>query len=97
MRESYRGARTIHVILDNFIIHKSRMTRAWLAQFGAKIQLHFLPPYCPEENRIERIWLDLHANVTRNHLCRTMAELLKAVHQYLATRFDLIEVLAHAA
>lgn len=48
-------------------IHKSRIGLAWLAAHGAKIRLHFLPPYCPEENRIERPWLDLHANVTRNH------------------------------
>jgi transposase len=29
--------------------------------------LHFLPPYCPDDNRIERLWKDLHDNVTRNH------------------------------
>ncbi|MFP2924295.1 hypothetical protein ACLESO_03555 [Pyxidicoccus sp. 3LG] len=40
--------------------------------------LHFLPPYCPEGNRIERLWLDLHANVTRNHRCRTLAQSIPA-------------------
>lgn len=78
-------------------IHKSRLARAWLREHGARLQLHFLPPYCPDENRIERLWLDLHANVTRNHLCRTMAELMQAVHRYLADRFDLTGVLAYAA
>ena|GEM_PF-6075022 len=24
------------------------------------MQLHFLPPYCPDYNRIERLWKDLH-------------------------------------
>ena len=76
------------MILDNFIIHKSHMTRAWLAEFGARIQLHFLPPYCPSENRIERIWLDLHANVTRNHRQKTIDALLERVHGYLTERFD---------
>jgi transposase len=85
---AYRWAKTIHVILDNFIIHKSRMTQAWLAEFGARIRLHFLPPYCPNENRIERIWLDLHANVTRNHRQKTIDALLNRVHGYLAERFD---------
>nr|WP_253816460.1 transposase [Myxococcus xanthus] len=32
-----------------------------------RIVLHFLPPDCPEANRIERVWLDLHANAARNH------------------------------
>ena len=86
--ETYDHAETIHVILDNFIIHKSRVTQAWLAEFGDRIRLHFLPPYCPSENRIERIWLDLHANVTRNHRQRTIDALLERVHGYLAERFD---------
>jgi transposase len=70
---------------------------AWLALHGARIRLEFLPPYCPQENRIERLWLDLHANVTRNHRCRTVGELMAAVHGYLAQRFDLIEAHARAA
>ena len=86
--ESYRDAETIHVILDNYIIHKSRVTQAWLAEFGDRLRLHFLPPYCPNENRIERIWLNLHANVTRNHQQRTIGALLDHVHSYLAERFD---------
>jgi transposase len=86
--KAHRCAKSIHVILDNFIIHKSRIVRAWLVQFGARIRLHFLPPYCPNENKIERIWLDLHANVTRNHRQRTIAALLERVHGYLAERFD---------
>jgi transposase len=85
--EVYRGARRIHVILDNFIIHKSRVTRAWLAAQGTGIRLQFTPPYCPEANRIERLWLDLHANVTRNHCAHTIGELLDNVHRYLCDRF----------
>jgi transposase len=40
---------------------------AWIAQHGRRLELRFLPPYRPNQNRIERTWLDLHANVTRNH------------------------------
>ena len=86
--ETYEYAQTIHVILDNFIIHKSRVTQAWLIEFGNRIRLHFLPPYCPSENRIERLWLDLHANVTRNHRQKTIGALLERIHGYLAERFD---------
>jgi transposase len=86
--ETYKDAETIQVILDNYIFLKSRVTQAWLAEFGDRLRLHFLPPYCPNENRIERIWLDLHANVTRNHRQRTIDGLLDRVHGYLAERFD---------
>ena len=86
--ESYVEADTIHVILDNYIIHKRRVALAWLAQSGDRLRLHFLPPYCPNKNRIERIRLDLHANVTRNHRQRTIEALLDRVHRYLAKRFE---------
>jgi transposase len=86
--EAYDHTKTIHVILDNYIIHKSRVTEAWLAEFGDRLKLHFLPPYCPSENRIERLWLDPHANVTRNHRQKTIDALPDRVHGYLAERFD---------
>jgi transposase len=64
----YADKKVIHVILDNFCIHSSRQTQRWLAEQGQKIRLHFLPPYCPDDNRIERkLWREVHANVTINH------------------------------
>ena len=50
------------------------------------MKLHFLPPYGPDPNRIERVWRDLHAEVTRNHQCRSMNQLMHDVDAYLRTR-----------
>jgi transposase len=79
----YRHARRIHLVLDNYIIHSSKRTKRFLAQFGNRVVLHFLPPYCPDDNRIERVWLDLHANVTRNHRCLTIEELMVQVVAFM--------------
>lgn len=80
-------AKVIHVILDNFSIHHTGQVEAALqTERGQRIQLHFLPPYCPDENKIERTWQDLHANVTRNHCCSTMPELMSYVHTWLRRR-----------
>lgn len=79
-------AKRIHLILDNYIIHKSKKTASVLAQFGGRVVLHFLPPYCPDANDIERVWLDVHANVTRNHRCRSLNKLLRHVFSYLTAR-----------
>lgn len=79
----YRTARRIHLVLDNYIIHSSKKTKRFLAQFGDRVVLHFLPPYCPDDNRIERVWLDLHANVTRNHRCLTIEELMVQVVAFM--------------
>lgn len=79
-------AKRIHLILDNFIIHKSKKTQAVIDQFAGRVVLHFLPPYCPDANAIERVWLDVHTNVTRNHRCRTLKKLLRHVLGYLHAR-----------
>jgi transposase len=73
----------IHVILDNYRIHDSKITQAALRGHGGRIRLHFLPPYCPNDNRIERLWEDLHANVTRNHRCADIDALMAEVREYL--------------
>jgi transposase len=83
---TYRTARKIHVILDNYGIHDSLQVQLALATLNGRVEFHFLPPYCPDHNRIERIWEDLHANVTRNHRCRTMEELMAQVKIYLKAR-----------
>jgi transposase len=84
--EAYPDAAAIHVVLDNFGIHASRAAQAAVAELGGRVVLHFLPPYCPQHNRIERVWLDLHANVTRNHRCGDMDELMREVVRYLMAR-----------
>jgi transposase len=73
----YPRARRVHVVVDNYGIHLARATEKTLADLGGRVILHFLPPYCPDANRIERVWQDLHANVTRNHRCGSMDELLR--------------------
>jgi len=75
--------RRIHLIVDNDVIHSARATRRTFEELGHRIVLHFLPPYCPDANRIERVWQDLHANVTRNHRCKTMKALLSKARTYV--------------
>jgi transposase len=86
LAKEYPRARRIHVILDNYRIHDSQRTRCAVAALGGKVELHFLPPYCPDHNRIERVWKDLHDNVTRNHRCKDMPQLMQEVDAYLRQR-----------
>lgn len=82
----YPKARRIHLVLDNYKIHKAGYVKAALIDWGSRINLEFLPPYCPDYNRIERFWRDLHENVTRNHRCATIDELMTEVEHYLRAR-----------
>ncbi len=83
----YPNARKIHVILDNFAIHTTPLIESYLnTPEGSRIVLHFLPPYCPDHHRIARTWQDVHANVTRNHKCKTMTDLMRNVRTYIRKR-----------
>lgn len=82
--QRYPKAKKIHVILDNYSIHHTEQVKLSLdTPEGRRIELHFLPPYCPDENKIERTWQDLHAEVTRNHTCSDMNELMRHVRSFL--------------
>ena len=83
LASTYARARRIHLIVDNYVVHSAHVVTRLLDELGGRIVLHFLPPYCPDANRIERVWQDLHANVTRNHRCKTMNLLLANARRYL--------------
>ena len=87
LRKQYPQAGCLHLILDNYRIHSSIIVEAALRGYlKDKVKLHFLPPYCPDHNKIERVWKDLHANVTRNHRCRDIKHLMQEVRYYLVKR-----------
>jgi transposase len=84
--KAYPRTTVIHVVLDNFRIHTSKQVQAWMKDKGDRIRLHFLPPYCPDHNKIERKWLDLHAAVTRNHRCESIEELMHNIERWINER-----------
>lgn len=87
LHKRYPDAKRIHVILDNYSIHSTdEVARSLATAAGQRLTLHFLPPYCPDHNKIERAWQDLHANVTRNHTCADMTELMTNTRNYLRQR-----------
>jgi transposase len=80
--QTYRQARELVLILDNYSVHKSAGTQAWLQQH-AKFRLVFQPTYSPWVNQIERLWKVMHDTVTRNHRCETFDELCRRVARLL--------------
>ena len=58
------AAKKIHVIWDNAGYHRSQAMRDFVKT--TNIVLHFLPPYSPNLNPIERLWKIMHEKVTYN-------------------------------
>jgi transposase len=89
LRRAFRHYRVIHVICDNARTHKperSKVVREYLKQWGRRVVLHYLPTYAPECNPIERVWWRLHEQVTRNHRCHSLEELVALTFDWLEER-----------
>src|SRR5688572_27093092 len=89
LRRRFRRCRVIHVVCDNARFHTaqgSKAVRAFLAGHGERVRLHYLPTYSPQDNPIERVWWHLHEEITRNHRCTSIDELVKLVTAWLEER-----------
>lgn len=73
-RERHQAGRRIMLVLDNASWHKVKSLPV------EHIELKFLPPYSPDFNPIEHLWLSLKARWFNNHHCNT--------HEALAARVD---------
>jgi transposase len=79
----YPGQRVIHLFLDNARYHHAKLVKAWLAQPGRRIRLHFIPAYCPHLNPIERLWGLMHKRVTHNRCHENFADFSVAMLTFL--------------
>jgi transposase len=73
----------IHVFLDNARYHHAKLVQDWLVRPDCRIKLHFIPPYCPHLNPIERLWGLMHRNVTHNKTYETCAQFADAALRFL--------------
>jgi transposase len=87
LRRRLRRYQKIHVICDNAKYHH-HCWEVWefVYRYGDRVVLHFLPKYAPELNPIERVWWVLHEQITRNHQCQSLEELVDLVLGWLGQR-----------
>jgi transposase len=71
LKSMYAQVKTLHVILDRGPYNISIKTREAARKMG--IKLHFLPPYSPNLNPIERLWKVMN-EYTRNNRFFTSAK-----------------------
>lgn len=72
IRSAYPEAPTVHVILDQAGYHRSDDVKVHADKIGVK--LHFLPPYSPNLNPIERLWKVMNEVARNNRFFETAKE-----------------------
>lgn len=70
------------VVVDNAKLHKAKKVQQWLAAHP-RLELLYLPTYCPRANPIERAFGDVHDMCTRNHTRKRMWHLVQDVKRHL--------------
>lgn len=80
-----------HIILDNAAAHKSRKLVEYLKD--SRIRLHYLPPYSPNLNPIERLWKVFRETTLYNRYFETCAEFFTVVRDFFTAKVHKIKPL----
>jgi len=79
LQKAYPNAPCIHLIVDQGPCHRSKEVKAYLKGADVRIKLHYLPPYSPNLNPIERLFKIMHEHVSNNRHYAKAKEFIEAV------------------
>ncbi|MCL5670136.1 MAG: IS630 family transposase [Acidobacteria bacterium] len=71
----------ILMIADNGSFHHTQRVEAYVNQNRDRLEIKWLPPYCPDLNDIERTWRRLKASHASNFLFNSLDELVANVRK----------------
>ena len=74
-----RKSRKMVVVLDNARYHHARMLAPWLKKHREQLRLDFLPPYSPDLNPTERVWILTRRLRTHNQYFPLLQQLVDSV------------------
>jgi len=71
---------TIHLILDGAGYHRAQVLKDRAQELD--IKLHYLPPYSPNLNPIERLWKVMNEKVRNNHCFHSAKEFRQRINDF---------------
>lgn len=74
--------KTVHVILDGAGYHRSQLVKDWAEVVN--IKLHYLPPYSPNLNPIERMWKLMNEHARNNRYFSSSKEFRDAISEFFS-------------
>ena len=73
----------VFLILDNHRVHHSKKVKAYVAKHKEKLELFYLPPYCPDMNPQELVNQDVKANSNNFRALKSINDLTINLRYYL--------------
>jgi len=80
VKAQYMASSRIHLILDGAGYHRSQIVKDKAKELG--IELHYLPPYSPNLNPIERLWKVLNEHARNNQYFATAKEFRQQIDKF---------------
>ena len=87
-RNVYQTSGTIHMILDGAGYHRSGLVTE--AAEKLDITLHYLPPYSPNLNPIERLWKVMNKYARNSQYFATTKKFRRRINQFFTTTLPTI-------
>ena len=84
-QRSLASGRRVVVIIDNAKYHHAKLHASWRAQAEPDFSLHYLPPYSPELNPIERVWKLTRRLCLHNRYFPELTGVIEVVEEQFAT------------
>ena len=79
-----KARKKIFLIVDNHRSHHAKKVQKWLQKHKDRIEVYFLPAYCPEMNPTELLNQDLKSNAFRGKLFKNQKEVDIVTRVYLS-------------
>jgi transposase len=89
LKAAYPNAPKLHVILDQSGYHRSEHVRK--AALERNMELHYLPPYSPNLNPIERLWKIMNEQVRNNVFFESATSFRYAIADFFRKKIPLIK------
>jgi transposase len=77
----------IHLVLDNYVTHKTKRTKAWLARHP-RFHVHFTPTYSSWLNQVERFFALITERCIKRGVHRSTRALEKDIRAFLKVHND---------
>lgn len=79
-KEHYPLEQKVHLILDGAAYHRTKLVKD--AAKVLNIELHYLPPYSPNLNPIERLWKVMNEHARNNVYFSSKREFISAIKEF---------------